>query len=53
MHARAPVADFIAAHEPPVSARVVAPDPAAAGAYAEAYARHAALGRQLFGGAQA
>lgn len=48
VHSGVPVADFVAAHEPPVSEHVVRPDPAAAAAYRTAYARHRDGGAALF-----
>ena len=48
--AGAPVAAFVAGHAPPPDeGGVVEPDPAHAGAYADAYAQHVALGEALFG----
>jgi len=48
VHSGARVADFVARHEPPVSDAVVRPTPGSKAPYAEAYARHVALGAQLF-----
>ncbi|KAI8467892.1 MAG: Xylulokinase [Monoraphidium minutum] len=50
VHSGGRVAEFVAAHHPPVSEQVIQPNAAHKAAYDEAYARHCQLGAQLFAG---
>jgi xylulokinase len=51
--AQVPVADFVRAHPPPLSAEATLPEAELAGAYRRAMDLHRRWGEELFGGARA
>eukprot|EP00877_Chromochloris_zofingiensis_P014117 jgi/Chrzof1/895/Cz01g32300.t1 len=50
VHSKVPIAQYVQEHQPPMAEQVIQPSPANKQAYDEAFARHVAQGRLLFGG---